>query len=83
MAILEVEQMPFTVNDRYLQASIEKWLSRYKDQRAGKTFDSDELASKRHELAGKLAGNQPATPAPMTKSVDLCKLGLIYHCVFF
>ncbi|KAJ7918424.1 P-loop containing nucleoside triphosphate hydrolase protein [Mycena leptocephala] len=36
MAMLEVEQMPFTQNDHYLQASTEKWLSRYKDERAGK-----------------------------------------------
>ncbi|KAJ7081440.1 P-loop containing nucleoside triphosphate hydrolase protein [Mycena epipterygia] len=69
MAILEVEQMPFTVNDRYLQASTEKWLSRYKDQRAGKTVDSDEPASKGRELTGKLAGHKPATPAPITKDL--------------
>ncbi|KAJ7668026.1 P-loop containing nucleoside triphosphate hydrolase protein [Mycena rosella] len=62
MAILEVEQMPFTMNDHYLQASTEKWLSRYKDQRAGKDADEDEPALKRRKLAGKLAGSQPVTP---------------------
>ncbi|KAJ7108734.1 P-loop containing nucleoside triphosphate hydrolase protein [Mycena epipterygia] len=67
MAILEVEQMPFTMNDHYLQASTEKWLSRYKDQRAGKSsVDSEEPASKRR----KLAGNPPATLSPTTRSAE-------------
>ncbi|KAJ7468099.1 P-loop containing nucleoside triphosphate hydrolase protein [Mycena latifolia] len=70
MAMLEVEQMPFTMNDHYLQASTEKWLSRYKDQRAGKDrFESEEPASKRR----KLAGNQPAPPE--VKSTELFKFG--------
>ncbi|KAJ7060975.1 P-loop containing nucleoside triphosphate hydrolase protein [Mycena amicta] len=59
-AMLEVEQMPFTQNDHYLQASTEKWASRYKDERAGKSRTSggtlDEPANKRRRLAG--------TPAP-------------------
>ncbi|KAJ7185818.1 P-loop containing nucleoside triphosphate hydrolase protein [Mycena filopes] len=55
MAMLEVEQMPFTQNDHYLGASTEKWLSRYKDERAGKKRsagggDSEESASKRRKL---------------------------------
>ncbi|KAJ7099999.1 P-loop containing nucleoside triphosphate hydrolase protein [Mycena belliarum] len=52
MALLEVEQMPFTMNDHYLQSSTEKWLSRYKDERAGKArSDAEEPANKRRKVA--------------------------------
>ncbi|KAJ6557932.1 P-loop containing nucleoside triphosphate hydrolase protein [Mycena capillaripes] len=79
MAMLEVEQTPFTQNDHYLQSSTEKWLSRYKDERAGKRKNSgEEPTSKRR----KMAEVQPAastsrvaeafrfgSPAPPTPSV--------------
>jgi hypothetical protein len=35
-AVLEMEKVPFTQNTHYLEASTEKWLSKYKDARAGK-----------------------------------------------
>ncbi|KAJ7449129.1 P-loop containing nucleoside triphosphate hydrolase protein [Mycena galericulata] len=63
IAMLEVEQMPFTMNDHYLSTSTEKWLSRYKDERAGKRSSSsiaEDPVPKRRKLAGKLA----STPAP-------------------
>ncbi|KAJ7143314.1 P-loop containing nucleoside triphosphate hydrolase protein [Mycena crocata] len=70
MAMLEVEQMPFTMNDHYLQASTEKWLSRYKDQRAGKASTGpEEPGSKRR----KLAATQDSTPP--VKSADAFKFG--------
>ncbi|KAJ7196517.1 P-loop containing nucleoside triphosphate hydrolase protein [Mycena pura] len=57
MAMLQVEQMPFTQNDHYLQSSTEKWLSRYKEERAGKRgrSSSDEgPSSKQRKLSGSL-----------------------------
>ncbi|KAJ7629835.1 P-loop containing nucleoside triphosphate hydrolase protein [Mycena rosella] len=81
IAILEVEQMPFTMNDRYLHASTEKWLSRYKDQRAGKDDSEDEPALKRRKLAWNLAKSQPAadpfkigtSAAPSSSAFDPAK----------
>ncbi|KAJ6582935.1 P-loop containing nucleoside triphosphate hydrolase protein [Mycena vulgaris] len=73
VAMLEVEQVPFTMNDHYLQASTEKWLSRYKDQRAGVDSHPEEPVSKRRKLAGKLAENEPSTAAPT--SADPFKFG--------
>ncbi|KAF7360170.1 hypothetical protein MVEN_00745500 [Mycena venus] len=83
MAMLEVEQMPFTQNDEYLRTSTEKWLSRYKDERAGKTKNShDEPGS--NSKRRKLDGVEPSgstsrvaevfkfgvpTPAPSSPSV--------------
>ncbi|KAF7360121.1 hypothetical protein MVEN_00740500 [Mycena venus] len=83
MAMLEIEQMPFTQNDHYLQASTEKWLSRYKDERAGKRKNSrDETGS--NSKRRKLDGVEPSgsasrvaemfkfgapTPAPSSASV--------------
>ncbi|KAF8145095.1 P-loop containing nucleoside triphosphate hydrolase protein [Mycena galopus ATCC 62051] len=49
MAMLEVEQMPFTQNDQYLQTSTEKWLSRYKDELAEKRENNGEKAAKLSE----------------------------------
>ncbi|KAJ7735808.1 P-loop containing nucleoside triphosphate hydrolase protein [Mycena metata] len=71
MAMLEVEKMPFTQNDHYLSASTEKWLSRYKDERAGKKRSSagEEPASKRR----KLTENQPS--ASTSRSSDPSKFG--------
>ncbi|KAF7351392.1 hypothetical protein MSAN_01570900 [Mycena sanguinolenta] len=75
MAMLEVEIMPFTMNDHYLHASTEKWLSRYKDERAGKQRIDEEPAGKRRKLdeTGTLASTPrvpevfkfgPATSSP-------------------
>ncbi|KAJ7605171.1 P-loop containing nucleoside triphosphate hydrolase protein [Roridomyces roridus] len=36
-AILEMEKTPMTLNDDVLQAATEKWVMKYKDQRAGRT----------------------------------------------
>ncbi|KAJ7037326.1 P-loop containing nucleoside triphosphate hydrolase protein [Mycena alexandri] len=60
LAMLEVEQMPFTQNSQYLQASTEKWLSRYKDERAAKRESNGEDASKPR----KLGGAQPSASTP-------------------
>ncbi|KAF7319138.1 hypothetical protein HMN09_00250200 [Mycena chlorophos] len=51
-AMLEVEQMPFTQNDHYLQSSTDKWAARYKDERAGKArvVVGDEPASKKRRV---------------------------------
>ncbi|KAF7326063.1 hypothetical protein MKEN_00457600 [Mycena kentingensis (nom. inval.)] len=35
IVMLNVENMPYTQNDHYLQSATEKWASRYKEQRAG------------------------------------------------
>ncbi|KAJ7934585.1 P-loop containing nucleoside triphosphate hydrolase protein [Mycena leptocephala] len=85
LAMLEVDQMPFTQNGRYLQTSTEKWLSRYKDERAGKKESNGEEVSKPH----KLGGAQPSastprgaemfkfdTPAPSSPSVFAVKTPL-------
>ncbi|KAF8162470.1 P-loop containing nucleoside triphosphate hydrolase protein [Mycena galopus ATCC 62051] len=55
MAMLEVEQMPYTQNDHYLSASTEKWLSRYKDERAGKKRTSSEAG-----LEGSVSSRPPS-----------------------
>lgn len=34
-AILDAERIPFTQNEHYLQVSEDKWLTQYRDQRAG------------------------------------------------
>ncbi|KAJ7223681.1 P-loop containing nucleoside triphosphate hydrolase protein [Mycena haematopus] len=65
MAMLEVELMPFTMNDHYLHSSTEKWLSRYKDERAGKKRISEEPASKRR----KLNGTEPSASTPRVPEV--------------
>ncbi|KAJ6614595.1 P-loop containing nucleoside triphosphate hydrolase protein [Mycena sp. CBHHK59/15] len=68
-AILEVEQMPFTMNEHYLGASTEKWQARYKDQRAGGTGADEEPVSKRRKLT------PSAAPTPFAKSVNVFKFG--------
>ncbi|KAJ7731892.1 P-loop containing nucleoside triphosphate hydrolase protein [Mycena metata] len=70
LAMLEVEQVPFTQNSQYLQASTEKWLSRYKEERAAKK-ESNEEAGKRR----KLGGAQPSASA--SRDAELCKFDLI------
>ncbi|KAJ6478750.1 P-loop containing nucleoside triphosphate hydrolase protein [Mycena vitilis] len=66
MAMLDVEQMPFTQNDHYLSASTEKWLSIYKDERAGKKRSSDDEAStaKRRKLVDAQASAQAQSRVP-------------------
>jgi hypothetical protein len=39
-ATLEVELVPFTQNNHYLEATTEKWLTKYKDLRSGKSHES-------------------------------------------
>ncbi|KAF7369662.1 hypothetical protein MVEN_00297300 [Mycena venus] len=51
IAMLEVEQTPFTQNHQYLQASTEKWLSHYKDERAEEECNVEQ-GSKRRKLGG-------------------------------
>ncbi|KAJ7915221.1 hypothetical protein B0H13DRAFT_1610747, partial [Mycena leptocephala] len=74
LAMLEVDQMPFTQNGQYLQTSTEKWLSRYKDERAGKRESNGEEVSKPH----KLGGAQPSASTP--RGAEMCKL---YHSFKF
>lgn len=69
--------MPFTQNDHYLQASTEKWLSRYKDERAGKGkrgSSGEEPAGKRR----KLDGVQPSASASTSRVAEACKFGFLY-----
>ncbi|KZT22881.1 hypothetical protein NEOLEDRAFT_1180623 [Neolentinus lepideus HHB14362 ss-1] len=40
--ILEIESEPFTQNGHYYDSCRDKWLAKYKDARAGKTFLSEE-----------------------------------------
>ncbi|KAJ7061772.1 P-loop containing nucleoside triphosphate hydrolase protein, partial [Mycena amicta] len=47
-ALLEMETQPMTQNSHYLQATTEKWVGKYRDQRAGKTpLPESPLKSKR------------------------------------
>lgn len=70
MAMLEVEQNVYTQNLRYLSTSTEKWLSQYKDERAGKgKGGTEEPTSKRR----KLDATQPSASAP--KVPEICKFG--------
>jgi hypothetical protein len=51
-SVLEMEKVPFTQNTHYLEASTEKWLSKYKDARAGKS-NGDAQAASETALTGK------------------------------
>jgi hypothetical protein len=50
-AVLEMETTPMTQNSHYLQATTEKWVARYKEQRAGKTPEVDGPSPKRRKAA--------------------------------
>ncbi|KAK6964722.1 hypothetical protein R3P38DRAFT_3157156 [Favolaschia claudopus] len=71
MAILNAEQMPYTQNTHYLQASTEKWLGRYKDERAGNKRNNteEEPAGKRRRL------NTDPQPSASTSREDMFKFG--------
>ncbi|KAK7044850.1 P-loop containing nucleoside triphosphate hydrolase protein [Favolaschia claudopus] len=71
MAILNAEQMPYTQNTHYLQASTEKWLGRYKDERAGNKRNNteEEPAGKRRKL------NTDPQPSASTSREDMFKFG--------
>ncbi|KAJ6487722.1 P-loop containing nucleoside triphosphate hydrolase protein [Mycena sanguinolenta] len=68
MAMLEVETVPFTLNSHYLHSSTEKWLSRYKDERAGKKV-AEEPAGKRRKL------DETGTSASTPRASELFKFG--------
>jgi hypothetical protein len=65
--MLEVEQTPFTQNDHYLESCIEKWLSVYKDARAGKTCHNLGAARPSKKRTEQEAAKPPAVP-PFTPS---------------
>ncbi|KAJ7208660.1 P-loop containing nucleoside triphosphate hydrolase protein [Mycena pura] len=50
-AALDMEMTPMTQNDHYLQATNEKWVGKYRDQRAGKSDDRTTHRGKRQKLA--------------------------------
>ncbi|KAJ7800360.1 P-loop containing nucleoside triphosphate hydrolase protein [Mycena olivaceomarginata] len=60
MAMLEVEQNVYTQNLRYLSTSTEKWLSQYKDERAGKGKGGTEEPTSKPR---KLDATQPSASA--------------------
>jgi hypothetical protein len=70
MAMLEVEQNVYTQNLRYLSTSTEKWLSQYKDERAGKGKGGTEEPTSKPR---KLDATQASASAP--KVPEMCKFG--------
>ncbi|KAJ7149427.1 P-loop containing nucleoside triphosphate hydrolase protein [Mycena crocata] len=49
-AVLEMETTPMTQNDHYLLATTEKWVGKYKEQRAGKSSVPDVPPTKRQKI---------------------------------
>jgi hypothetical protein len=76
--ILEMEKTPFTQNTHYLETCTEKWLSKYKDAKAGKVDGENGLSDEgpqpakkqRREKTGDALTDPPATSPTKTQKQE-------------
>ncbi|KAJ7766565.1 P-loop containing nucleoside triphosphate hydrolase protein [Mycena maculata] len=61
-AVLQMETTPMTQNDHYLQATTEKWASKYRDQRAGKETETTASSGKSRKVE-KSSERAPSAPS--------------------
>ncbi|KAH7928503.1 hypothetical protein BV22DRAFT_199383 [Leucogyrophana mollusca] len=60
---LEMERTPFTQNTHYLETCTEKWMKKYKEERAGKIVAPLESSAKRQKVTANSLQSTPAPPA--------------------